>query len=388
MKRIAWTQAIVGLTLLGTSIVTTPVSAHISTKGALQSRGGDQKSSPCDGKRGDSEVYTFAPGATITIAVNEDIPHPSYFRIAFDDDGEDFVEPASIDPIDKQRACPFNKDDQCGKSDYCSTAGAAKGAIVLWDNLDPHLSAAAAGGNWNVKLPDVECENCTIQVLQVMEDTVHGAYCPQGTCANSGGSLEDIYHRCIDIKLVKGAMNGPGVTMAAVANKGMECAASPVAGAAGAAAPAAGTGGKAAGTAGVSAAGASASAAGSGAGGSPATGAAGAATSSTGAAGKPASTTPASAGTVATGSVPAAGSPASTATATTTGAGGSPSTGSATSASTSSPAGTAASQPAPAESSGGCSVSGANGSSNALGLLLSLGWLVWRRRRGSKSVAA
>ena len=81
-----------------------PVHAHISMKGALMSRGGDQKSSPCDGKRGDGPEYTFAPGATITLAVSEDIAHPSYFRIAFDNDGEDFVEPASIKPIEALRA--------------------------------------------------------------------------------------------------------------------------------------------------------------------------------------------------------------------------------------------------------------------------------------------
>jgi MYXO-CTERM domain-containing protein len=361
-------------------------------KGALQSRGGDQKMSPCDGKRGDGMVYTFAPGATITLAVNEDIPHPSYFRVSFDDDGEDFVEPLSIDPIDKTRACPFDPDDQCGKADYCTQAGVAKGARVLWDNLDPHLAADAKGGSWNVKLPDVECDNCTIQVLQIMEDTVHGAYCPQGTCAASANSLEDIYHRCVDIKLVKGAPSGPGATTDAIKNMGVDCAtaggeaAAGAGGASGAAATSgsAGTGSSGSGgasgtttTAGRSAGEAAASgsggaaAASSGAAGAKSTAAAGSSAASgasmgsaSGSAGKPAASTTAASGSTA----PKAGSAA-------------PSTGTSTSPSTSSDGATGMTTP----SSGGCAVSSAagadaNGASFALLSLIGL-FFAGRRKR-------
>ncbi|HET6334099.1 MAG TPA: SCE4755 family polysaccharide monooxygenase-like protein [Polyangiales bacterium] len=294
MKKNHWTLTVVAGAIGAASLTAAPAHAHISTKGALQSRGGDQKQSPCDGAKGDGMVYTFAPGATITLAVNEDVPHPSYFRIAFDNDGEDFVEPASIDPIDKTRACPYNADDQCGKSDYCTTAGAAKGAVVLWDNLDPHLQTAAKGGSWNIKLPDVECANCTLQVLQVMEDVVHGAYCPQGSCAASGASLEDIYHRCIDIKLVKGATNGPGASTAPAMNMGMEC-------------PAAGAG--TAGSGGAAAAGAGGSAPAAGSGGTATAGSAGAATGAAGASAA-AGAAAGSAGSTSTAGTPSAGAPA------------------------------------------------------------------------------
>jgi hypothetical protein len=196
--------------------------AHINMTGALMSRGGDEKSFPCDGKRGDGPVYMFEPGSTITLSVNEVIPHPSYFRIAFDDAGDDaFVEPKSIKPIDPARACPFDSNDKCGDADYCNIKSASGGPTILWDNLDPHLSGGLKTYTWNVKLPNIECENCVIQVLQIMEDTVHGAYCPTGSCTDA--SLEDIYHRCIDIKLKKGATNSPGTTTAAVTNQGMDC---------------------------------------------------------------------------------------------------------------------------------------------------------------------
>jgi hypothetical protein len=211
--------------------------AHIDMLGALKSRGGDEKEVPCDGARADGTVYMFEPGATVTLGVTEAISHPSYFRIAFDNDGEDgFKEPASILPIDKTRACPFNSDDQCGKSDFCNVKSTT-GATVLWDNLDPHLAGAGTGQyTWTIKLPNVECTNCTLQILQVMEDTVHGAYCPQGSCAQScsslipglstcsDGSAQDIYHRCVNITLKKGVgTSGPGNATGPVTAKGVDC---------------------------------------------------------------------------------------------------------------------------------------------------------------------
>jgi hypothetical protein len=197
--------------------------AHINMSGALMSRGGDEKNFPCDGARGAGPVYTFEPGSTITLSINEAIPHPSYFRIAFDDAGEDaFVEPKSIKPIDPTRACPFDANDQCGAADYCNVKSASGGPTVLWDNLDPHVtSGIGTPYTWNIKLPNVECDNCVIQVLQIMEDTVHGAYCPTGSCTDF--SAEDIYHRCIDIQLKKGATNSPGTTTAPVNNQGIDC---------------------------------------------------------------------------------------------------------------------------------------------------------------------
>jgi MYXO-CTERM domain-containing protein len=219
--------ALFAVLLLGQS----PAHAHIRMEGVLKSRTPDgllpglddaQKMSPCDGARSAGPVYTFQPGTTITLSVEESIPHPSYYRIAFDNDGEDgFKEPKSIKPIVASRPCPYDKDDQCGQSDFCNVYD-PNGPRVLWDNLDPH---ASGGGNysWNVTLPDIECENCTIQVIQVMEDTVHGAYCPQGSCAAASASLEDIYHRCINIKLKRGATNSPGVSTSMGNKNGIDC---------------------------------------------------------------------------------------------------------------------------------------------------------------------
>jgi MYXO-CTERM domain-containing protein len=228
-------MALAALAVSASALLATPAHAHISMVGALKSRdtvvetGKDpQKSFPCDGKKGDGPTYTFEPGATIKLEISEDIPHPSYFRIAFDNDGDDnFVSPKSIKPIEADRKCPFDGADKCGDSDFCNVTSATGGAAVLWDNLDSHPASAAFGKKWawNVKLPNVECANCTIQVIQVMEDVAHGAYCPPDSCTDPKDSFEDIYHRCIDIKLVKGATSSAGTTKDAVSNKGEQCAA-------------------------------------------------------------------------------------------------------------------------------------------------------------------
>jgi hypothetical protein len=192
------------LTLIAVSSFAEVAHAHLSLEqgGTHMSRYGDGeiKDGPCGrdgGTRGDN-VYTYEPGSTITIKAKEFIPHPGYFRIAFDDDGDDgFVDPASIKPIDPERPCPYDGNDKCGESDFFNNE------TVLMDNLDPHLSNGQPTYTWEVKLPDVECDNCTLQIIQVMEDTVHGPYAPKGS-ANEIFYIEDVYHTCIDLVLKRG----------------------------------------------------------------------------------------------------------------------------------------------------------------------------------------
>jgi MYXO-CTERM domain-containing protein len=182
-------------------------AAHISLEqgGTHMSRYGDGsdklKGAPCGvagGTRG-TNVYTYQGGETISVSLAEYIPHPSYFRIAFDDDGDDdFAEPASIEPIDPMRPCPVNAADKCGAPDYYNNAT----VLPMMDNLDPHVTASLGQSyTWDVHLPKVECDNCTLQILQVMEDTIHGAYNPTPGDPNDNPYVADIYHQCIDLVL-------------------------------------------------------------------------------------------------------------------------------------------------------------------------------------------
>lgn len=203
-----------GIPLLGLLCfaIASPANAHISLEkgGTHLSRYGDAdlKIAPCgkaNASRG-TNVYTYAPGETITVSIVEVIPHPSYFRIAFDNDGDDdFKDPVSILPIDPTRKCPDdNPGDHCGASDFNNTKA------VLMDNLDPHLPTVADLSNprkftWEVTLPNVECDNCTLQVIQVMEDDAfHGAY-----DVTPGVGVADVYHQCIDLVLKRGDAGAP-----------------------------------------------------------------------------------------------------------------------------------------------------------------------------------
>src|SRR5439155_27217926 len=144
-----------------------PAAAHISLEkgGTHISRDGDAnlKEGPCGlaGSTRGTHVYTYAPGATIIISIVETIPHPSYFRIAFDTDGNDgFKEPASIKPIDPNRKCPINSMDHCGAADFYNTPE----VLPNMDHLNPHLAGSGTPTyTWGVKLPNVECINCTPQ---------------------------------------------------------------------------------------------------------------------------------------------------------------------------------------------------------------------------------
>ncbi len=169
--------------------------AHIDldSAGTHLSRYGrnDIKKGPCGkigGVRG-KNVYTYKPGETIDVSLNEFIPHPGYFRIAFDQDGDDsFANPKTVDPINRE--CMNDPRDKCGASDFYNNE------TVLMDNLDPHLRGPVKKYNWKVTLPNVACDNCTLQIIQVMTDAfpIHAPYDPAYTS-------EDIYYQCIDLVL-------------------------------------------------------------------------------------------------------------------------------------------------------------------------------------------
>jgi hypothetical protein len=130
------------------------------------------KSPPCglsatSSARGEV-VHTFLPGETITLEYDEYIAHPGHFRISFDLDGEDdFVEPAGYDDL------------------YTN-------ATVLLDGIAAHAQAGSGGiRSVYVTLPDVECDNCTLQLAQIMTDKP-----PYEPATN------DLYYNCLDVELV------------------------------------------------------------------------------------------------------------------------------------------------------------------------------------------
>lgn len=218
--------AVIALLLLSIS-----VHAHIDLQRAgthvakyeQGARGADTKIGACGNPDGvaTGAVYTYRPGETITVALAEYVTHPGYFRIAFDNDGDDdFVDPrwiVAVDPDNREGGCPIDETDHCRIGDQATEGDFYNNDTVLMDNLNPHtrFSGQQPIYTWDVTLPDVECDNCTLQLIQVMEDPVGMAHGPYNT--TTANANNDVYHQCIDIVLSESAVPGQAANAAAAA---------------------------------------------------------------------------------------------------------------------------------------------------------------------------
>jgi MYXO-CTERM domain-containing protein len=181
---------------LASSMLAAGASAHVcmvapvSRVGANCTSGSPQKDGPCGIADRGSNVTVFRPGETITVKLNETIGHDSHYRIAFNPNGDDFEDPTSTD--DKNGEHPF----------------------VLKDNItdetvdDGFPDNASVTQSVQVTLPNMPCENCTLQLIQVMYDKGGNGF---GGDDGPGGKADndDIYYACADIAL-RGEPVGPG----------------------------------------------------------------------------------------------------------------------------------------------------------------------------------
>ena len=152
------TRRVLCLGLTAASLLgTAPALAHIELLDPMpraygQSEG-NLKAQPCgqtaSGRT--DRVNVFRPGETIEVRWNEFVNHESYFRIAFEMDGDDFVQrppqnlaASSDDPV------------------------AEEAAIDIGQLLAVVPDTGAGEHSASVTLPTEECENCTLQLLQFM----------------------------------------------------------------------------------------------------------------------------------------------------------------------------------------------------------------------------
>jgi MYXO-CTERM domain-containing protein len=127
-------------------------------------------------------VSVFAPGETIEVLINEDINHPAYYRVAFDDDGDDgFRARENMDSVVREGDDPAAENPVDGQTIL---------AYIFEDTESSTYSAM-------VTLPNIECENCTLQVIQFMYDKL------------GDGMDNEYYHQCADIAL-RGDTSGAG----------------------------------------------------------------------------------------------------------------------------------------------------------------------------------
>lgn len=153
-----------------------PATAHLGLHDPPSRYGADVlKVGPCGiagGRRSDN-VTTLEPGATIDVAWDEYVDHPGHFRIAFDDDGDDdFADPRCL----------------TGCNTKTPTVELYSDRTVLLDGIADTPGGGESGVR--VTLPDIECDNCTLQVIQVMYDK------PPFIIPGN-----DIYYQCADLVL-------------------------------------------------------------------------------------------------------------------------------------------------------------------------------------------
>jgi uncharacterized protein (TIGR03382 family) len=145
----------------------TDASAHIELTSPAP-RTADQKIGPCgaSGSKRGSKVTTYRPGETITMEWDETVDHPGHYRIALDDDGDDSFRN------------PSRPDDGFPQT------------------LADQIVDRSGGGHYKqqITLPNINCTNCTLQLIQVMTTSV---------------PYNSFYFQCADLVIGNGTQPDP-----------------------------------------------------------------------------------------------------------------------------------------------------------------------------------
>ena len=151
-------------------------------------RGDPQKGGPCGGSNTDWGKPSYAVtkatgGSSLHIKIQETIYHPGFYRVAL------AVNSPTELPADPKAEI------RDGERGPISVSGAVQNPMqipVLADGLFVHRerpSGALPPWETDVKLPNISCRRCTLQVIQFMEE--HGFN-------NPGGYT---YHHCAELQI-------------------------------------------------------------------------------------------------------------------------------------------------------------------------------------------
>jgi MYXO-CTERM domain-containing protein len=132
-----------------------------------------------------ANVHTYKPGASLHLVWDEYVVHTGWFRVSFQQNGDTFeVPPPSNGSSGSGAPSNYPTEDLTGKTDP------ATGSLIIADRI-PHGTLSL-----DVTLPNVDCNNCTLQLIQMMTDSK--SYTDQITSNN-------IYYACVDLVLSAGA---------------------------------------------------------------------------------------------------------------------------------------------------------------------------------------
>jgi len=118
-----------------------------------------------DPETGRDHVTTLHSGSRIMLTLFQSIHHPGYFRVSFDSDGQDDFPPHPV------------------------VYGMVETSPAILLNDIPPVDGTTPF-SVEITLPDIECGNCTLQVLFNLADKP-----PFGT-------FDDYHHQCADLVLV------------------------------------------------------------------------------------------------------------------------------------------------------------------------------------------
>jgi hypothetical protein len=152
----------------------------------MENRLGDpQKAGPCGGTSADAgtptNVVTAVTGGSKThVKVTETVFHPGHYRIAL------AVRSRAELPADPD---VVTRDTEKGAWSVSAAIQKPERPPVIVDGLWAHTERPAAPFEADIELPNINCEKCTLQIIQFMAE--HGR--------NRDGDFS--YHHCADLKI-------------------------------------------------------------------------------------------------------------------------------------------------------------------------------------------
>ena len=128
-------------------------------------RGDPQKIAPCGGSLADPGVLTGAitevqGGSMMRLAINETIYHPGHYRVAL---------ARQINLLPPDPVAVLKETDRGLRSDHAAIDADPQPPVLidgLWQNDVERTGPLET----EIRVPNIDCENCFLQVIQFMED--------------------------------------------------------------------------------------------------------------------------------------------------------------------------------------------------------------------------
>lgn len=178
------------LVLVAVGTATPLASAHFKLLAPMPTlvqddRGNPQKLGPCGGTTADkgmpsNAVNKVKGGQKLHIKIEETVFHPGHYRVALAVNS-----PAQL-PADPE---VITRTSDRGPWSVSAAIAKQPQKPVLADGLFVHTERPAAAWETDVEIPNINCEKCTLQIVQFMAE--HG-YNPDGGY---------FYHHCADLQI-------------------------------------------------------------------------------------------------------------------------------------------------------------------------------------------